>query len=115
MQALAAAGGNVNARDNSTSPVLAIAAGGSHTATVQILLAAGAKVNTGVNGCNSALINASQKGYIDAVRVLQAAGADVNHSFQGGGDSQPLTAFLMAKANGCGEIAPLVRKAGPRE
>ena len=119
MQALAAAGADVNARNDNTSPVLQLAAYNGHTAVVQALADAGAEVNAVTRGGYTALMWAAGNGHVATVKALLAVGADANFSFFPSGAFRPLTVLLQAEANprieSRTEIIRLLKEAGARE
>eukprot|EP00753_Platysulcus_tardus_P013122 PLAT3624.2.p1 GENE.PLAT3624.2~~PLAT3624.2.p1 ORF type:complete len:435 (-),score=69.56 PLAT3624.2:100-1404(-) len=78
VEALLAAGADINAVDkNGCSPLLAASFRG-HVAAVEALLSAGADVNLGDVALRSPLFNAAWRGHQTVVEALIAAAADVN-------------------------------------
>ena len=84
VNALIAAGANVNAaRDNDATP-LSIASEHGHTSIVDALIRAGANLNAALTHGSTPLYIASQKGHKSIVLSLLSAGADIRSpNFQG--------------------------------
>ncbi len=78
VNALIAAGENINARGMDGDTALGRASENGHTDTVKALIAAGADINAESKYGYTALVNASIKGHTDTVKALIAAGADIN-------------------------------------
>ena len=75
VQALLAAGAEVNYQYESRGTALLWAAGGGHTASVQALLAAGAEVNLQDEVGRTALGVAAENGHTYTAALLRSAGA----------------------------------------
>ena len=78
VNALLAAGAEVNERDAVGKTPLLFAARKENLGIIQALLAAGANVNAADTQGNTPLMKASEVGRIDAIQALLAAGAEVN-------------------------------------
>ena len=100
VQALIAAGADVNFRNNDGHSALILAAARGHIAVVGYLIAAGADVNArdNVHGISSLNLAATQ-GHTEMVRDLIAAGADVNARTNNG-----ISALIRAASDGQTEI-----------
>ncbi|MDH5726788.1 MAG: ankyrin repeat domain-containing protein, partial [Nitrospira sp.] len=85
VQALLAAGADVNAKMPDGSTALMAASTNDHVVVVQALLAASADVNAkGTTDGVTALMLASLEGHVAVVQALLATGADVNAKIPNG-------------------------------
>jgi uncharacterized protein len=107
VQALLAAGADVNAKDNGGGTVLMTASATGHLDVMQALLAKGADVNAKASDGRTALMMASETGRLDVVQALLDKGADVNSlSFNG-------TALIGASATGHLDVVQALLARGP--
>jgi serine/threonine-protein phosphatase 6 regulatory ankyrin repeat subunit B len=98
VEALVAAGADVNGHDGMNATALSLASERGHLSVVQFLLASRASANTwGQDG--TPLMLAALHGHEEIARALLAAKADVNSS---GGDGE--TALILASEGGYPEI-----------
>jgi ankyrin repeat protein len=107
MQALRAAGADLNQARNTGATPAFIAAQNGHAAVIQALHAAGADLNQADNtGATPAFI-AAQNGQVAVIQALHAAGADLNQANNNG----VTPAFIAAQ---CGQAAVIqaLRAAG---
>jgi len=100
VQALLAAGANVNARtDDRKSTALRAAARAGHADIVSMLVKAGVEVNARTNCGETALLLAAESGHIEVVRMLLGAGARANIRSHSKGWRRPARSPLEAAAN----------------
>ncbi|MGH9901664.1 MAG: ankyrin repeat domain-containing protein, partial [Pyrinomonadaceae bacterium] len=108
VEALLAAGADVNATVGGGKTALMVAASRGHADVVRALLGAGASVNARSDNGFTALLNAVFCGHADVVRALLEKGADVSARTQLGS-----TAVNWASARGFVEIVELLKAGGP--
>jgi formylglycine-generating enzyme required for sulfatase activity len=111
IQALLAAGSNVNAQTGEGATALMYASYSGHVDVVRALLDAKADVNAKQINGTTALMSASGNGHLDVVRALLSAKADVNAKLLGTIQNgtltdlaRGLTALMLASQNGHQEV-----------
>jgi protein-disulfide isomerase len=107
VEALLAAGADVNTRDVWGKPPLAIAAARGDIAVAQLLLGAGAAIDAQDNWRRTALIVAVQAGNTWLADILIHRGADVGHPAANG-----ITALIAAAQRGNAAAAAMLIAAG---
>lgn len=106
VEALIAAGAEVNQGDSEGWTPLMAAAGGGHTAIVEKLLAAGANVNAQTVFGLTPLMAAAAKGQTATVKQLIAAGADLNAK-----DQNSWTALVWALDGKHADVVAVIKAA----
>lgn len=106
VNALIAAGVDVNQGDSEGWTPLMAAAGGGHTAIVEKLLAAGANVNAQTAFGLTPLMAAAAKGQTATVKQLIAAGADLNAK-----DQNSWTALVWALDGKHADVVAVIKAA----
>jgi ankyrin repeat protein len=108
VNALIAAGINVNETNNKGVTALMVAADKGDVDSLKALIAAGANLNTkDKNEGATALHVAAYKGYLDCVKALVAAGSNINAT-----DNRGFTPLFTASMGGSNAVEAVLRNAG---